>query len=180
MLILLTALAAAQAPAATAPAPRMLKDLPGITVDYYDVEGKDEDAIQKSLKQRAPRGADGKPITSGFSWKANTSVMKETTGIACTIKSAKVTIVGTAKLPRLVGAGTLDPALVKKWNEYVASQERDVAMQLGYFVDHTGQLESAVVGQSCDAAGPALEAALTKLKADQQQFIQQQRKAAKK
>src|SRR4051812_35279968 len=143
MLTLIALLTAAQAAApATAPvaAPRMLKDIPGVTIKYYDVAGKNGRAIQKSIAQLRPKGSDGKPVTAGYSWNTNAQVVKATQGTTCTIKSAKVELSGIAELPRLTEAQAVDKGTLQSWNDYVAQLDAGIAAELGYFADHMPDL----------------------------------------
>lgn len=175
MLSLLAALAATgAAQAATppaAPAARTLKDIPGVTIKYYDVAGKNPRAIQKSIASQRPKGADGQPVTAGFNWNANTEVTKRTEGTTCTISAANVKFSATAELPRLVDEKALEPQELKSWNDYVAGLDAAAAMELGFYADRMGQVQAALVGKSCDAAPAALDAALAQLKAQEQQFV---------
>lgn len=178
MLTLFTALAAsaaiqAAAPptTATAPVQRMLKDIPGVTIKYYDVEGKNPGAIKKSIAKQRPKGSDGQPVTAGFNWNVSTQITKRTEGTVCTITAAKVQFQGTAELPRLLEPQKLDAQSLKSWNEYVATLDSMEALELGYFADRMGELEKALIGHSCEKASPALDAALAKLKAEEQQFV---------
>ena len=173
MLTLIALIAATQAPTAVASsiAPRMLKDIPGVTINYYDVPGKNPGAIQKSIAKIRPKGSDGKPVTAGYNWTSNAQVTKSTQGTVCTITAAKVQFSGTADLPRLTEPQALEKEELQSWNQYVAGLDAQAAVELGYFADRMAEIEKGLIGQSCDKAGDAYDAAVTKLKAEEHQFM---------
>ena len=95
MISLFMALSAvtAQAPAATAAtAPHTLQNLPGTTIQYYDVAGNDADAIKSSLDKilKAPA-----PNTAAqvYNWSLEVGINKRTEGTVCTVSTAKAALI---------------------------------------------------------------------------------------
>jgi predicted secreted Zn-dependent protease len=105
-LLILLAAAQAQAPAAT-PAPgtpsaapaRAVQDLPGTTIQYYDVAGRDARTIQKNLKKIL--STPNSTAARGYDWALGMSINRRTEGTTCTVTSAKATLKANAYLPRL-------------------------------------------------------------------------------
>jgi predicted secreted Zn-dependent protease len=175
LLAALAATAAVQAappaaPPPAAPAERTLSQIPGVTIKYYDVSGKNAKELQASIDSQRPKDPTGKAATGGFNWNVKTDVTKSTQGNVCTVSAAHVQFEATAELPRLADPAKLDPRLQKGWNDYVHGMDTGMANQIGFFADRMGDLEKALVGQSCDNASPALDAAIERLKAQEQTF----------
>ena len=165
LLMAVTAASALQAPAA-APA-RSLESVPGVTIKYYDVTGKNDKAVRQSIASQRPKAPNGDPVPAGTNWDMSASITKRTEGNTCTITAAKVSFQGVAELPRHAEPATLKADFVQHWNAYVAELKTAAATDLGFVADNIGQVEKALVGIPCDQAGTALDAATARLKEQQ-------------
>jgi len=160
LLMALTATAAVQTPpAATA---RTLQTVPGITISYYDVEGKTGSAIQKSLDKilKAPMPNTAAQVTV---WDVQMEINKRQEGQVCTITAAKAKLVANAYLPRLKEEARVPTDVLNGWKCYVSGLEKNAATNLWYVNDQLPSLEKAVIGQPCDKAQAAYDAALKTL-----------------
>ena len=87
---------------------RPMEDVPGIQLNYYDVDGRDVKAVNRSIKERRRAGS------AGTEWNVVVSLDKRTEGAACTITGSKVKFNATATLPRLTGEPA-DGSLLMLW-----------------------------------------------------------------
>lgn len=170
VLSLLFAASAVQEPAA-APA-RTLQSIPGVTVKYYDVTGKTEAAIKRSIASQRPKGSDGQPITAATNWDVNAGIRKLTEGSVCRTTAAKVTFKAQVELPRLADTSGVKPDFLTTWNKYAAELESAAAYDLGFISDNLSQIEKNLIGIPCDKTTEALNAATAQLKAQQRALSQ--------
>lgn len=170
LLMALTAASAVQAPAA-APA-RSLQSIPGVTIKYYDVTGKTDAEVKKSIASQRPKAANGDPVPASTSWDIGAGITKRTEGSVCTTTAAKVTFKGAVELPRLADPSAVKPEFLPVWNKYVAELESAAATDLGFVSDNLAQVEKALVGIPCDKANDALNTATAGLKAQQRAFAE--------
>lgn len=161
----------AQAQAGVAvPAARALKDLPGTTIRYYDVDGKTPQAILKSIAKQRPKAANGEAVTASTIWDIGAAIKKRTENGVCKIMSATATFTATADLPRLLNGKALRREALDSWNSYAAGLEAIAAANLWFVHDRVGQIEKAIVASSCDGAQAALESASNQLKLQEAEF----------
>ena len=182
MLDILFAIAAAGSaqaaqPAAAAPE-RALSQIPGVTVNYYDVTGRNAKDFRKSITAQRPKGADGLPVTVGSKWTINAAVSKRTEGDVCKIENATATFAGTVDLPRLATTEGVAPQELANWNAYVASLEAEAAARIGFVQSQVDEVEQAIEAASCDGAAAALEAATARVKAQENELAAQRAAAA--
>ena len=158
------------APSAVAPgqpaavAGRTLQGLPGTTVRYYEVRGRNPDSIKKSIAKQRPKDASGEPITASTNWDIGASFTKRTENGQCRITTAKATFTATADLPRLANERALRPEVLDSWRAYVAGLEAAAAAKLWFIHDHLGDVEKAILASSCEGAQDAGAAAVARLK----------------
>lgn len=179
ILIAIAAAGSAQAaePAAAAPQ-RTLSQIPGVTVNYYEVTGDSAKDFRKSIAAQRPKGADGLPVTVGSKWTINAAVSKRTEADVCKIENATATFAGEVELPRLATTEGVPPEELTNWNTYVASLEAEAATRLGFVQSQISAVEQAIEAASCDAAGAALEAATNRVKAQESELAAQRAAAA--
>jgi predicted secreted Zn-dependent protease len=163
---------------AAAPAGRSLQSLPNTTIRYYDVPGKNPQAILKSIAKLRPKGADGQPVTASTNWDIGATFKKRTENGVCRIVAATATFSATADLPRLVSPKALRREALDSWNSYVAGLESIAAANLWFVHDRIGQVEKAILASSCDGAQAAGAAAVDKLKLQEAEFTRANAAAA--
>ena len=164
-LSLFAASAIATQAAATPATTRLLKDIPGVTVTYYDVTGKNGNAIRKSIEKNAPRAPGSKEALAGTTnWTMKAEYTQRTTNGQCAIASAKAVFQGTATLPRLTNEATVNRALQEQWKSFMAGLESGAVAELGYAYDHTSDVEKAILAANCQTAGTAGSEPIAKLR----------------
>lgn len=172
--VALAALAAvpAAAPAQTAPAPApvqatplpSLAEIPGVVVRHYDVTGATIEAINASIAaQRPSNPATGTAIPSSASWSIGTNIKKATTGDACKITGATATFRAEVVMPRLVNASAVPPAVLARWQAFVASLEQQQAAGLLRPYQRLSEVERAVLASSCEGADEAAAKAIAEI-----------------
>jgi len=159
----LPALAPAPAPLLvipTSPPGKALKDLPSVSIRYYDVAGKNLKGVIKSITEQRPKDASGQPITASTNWTIKTELSKRTEGSACTVVGAHAALVATAELPRLLDEKSFSKKDVNAWQAYAATLETTAAAKLWFVNDHIGEVEKAILAGTCDSAKAARGAAI--------------------
>ena len=152
---------------------RTLKDIPNVTITYYDVTGKNGQAIARSIAKNAPRAAGSKESVAGTTnWSMKAEYTQRTVNGKCSIASSKATFSGTATLPRLTTQGVVNRQLQEQWQTYLAGLEAGAVANLGYAYDRTAKVEKAILGATCETVGAVGSAAIAQLK---QQAAQNQR-----
>ena len=151
---------------------RPLEDVPGIQFNYYDVNGSDVKAVNRSIKERRRAGS------AETEWNVVVSLNKRTEGAACTITGSKVKFNATATLPRLTGAPA-DESLLMFWELYVAGIKEDLAAKLWFAYDRIEGIEHAFAGKPCDQGTRDGEAAIAQLKSEFASFSARSTPSAK-
>jgi predicted secreted Zn-dependent protease len=149
---------------------RGLKDVPNLTIRYYDVSGKDLKAVVKTLTEQRPKDASGQPITAAANWTIATSFSRRTTNGQCKIVAAHAAVTATADLPRLLNETKFPPKDLLSWQGYLANLEVAAAGKLWFAHDHAGDVEKAVLASSCEGAQAAGAAAIERLRAQAAAF----------
>jgi predicted secreted Zn-dependent protease len=174
LLIGLTAAISAQTVPAAAPA-RSLAAVPGISVKYYDLVGKNDKALRKLLEQR-PKDAAGYPLVATKEWTIGAKVQKRTENGVCKIVGADPSFQAVAEVPRLVNPDALKGAEKANWQAFVAQAEADTAADLWAVHDNLGQVRTALLASSCEGTAAAIDTVSKRLMALDAQS--QQRRAA--
>lgn len=178
MISLFMALAAvtAQAPAATVP--HTLQNLPGTTVQYYDVAGNDADAIKASvdkiLKGPAPNNA-----AQVYNWSLEVGINKRTEGTTCTVTTAKAALKANVYLPRLSQGNHAPRDVVESFGTYEKGLETMANDNLWFVVDRLPAIEQSLVGKPCDSVSGLWNQATQNLVKEQNAFASQQAAHAK-
>lgn len=175
-----SALMAGQVASVTAPvaAGRTLKDLPNTTIAYFDVQGTNASAIQKSLKKVLADPA-MKANVQLYSWNVGAQITKRTQGQDCTIQSATATLTNDVHLPRLAEEAKIDKEIVASWRTFVAGLENEAAANLWFIRERLPAVEQSMAGLKCDQADTTWNAGIDKLKTELTAFGVQRATAAK-
>lgn len=153
-------------------------DVPGVAVTYYDVSGHDVGEIHRSLAKLAPRDPRTKqPIPAISSWSVKAAMKSLTAGGHCTITSATLQFHASATMPRLVIDKDVPPKLVGVWNRYAAELEARQAAQLRFAYERLSLVERSLAGIRCDKANAVAEAGLARIKSQQIEAQEHQRKS---
>jgi len=129
---------------------RKLSAIPGVTVKYYDVIGRNVGELHDWLDKHGPRDSQSHKVTPATSnWSIGSAVRFTKTGGRCTLTGATLKFTATAQLPRLAPGQKLPPAVLASWNAYVAAIEDRHAARLSFVHDRMGEVESAIMRSSC-------------------------------
>jgi predicted secreted Zn-dependent protease len=166
-----TAASPPMAPIAAVTPLRSLKDVPNVTIAYYDVTGKDMKSINKSIEKQRPKDpVTGQVNTGGTSWNVSPTFRRRTVNGVCTITEVTTAFTGRAELPRLANEAKVKPEVLQSWRSFSAGMEQDAAARLWFVHDRLGGLKQLMLGKDCDQAVKEGGAFLDKLKADSAAF----------
>jgi len=158
---------------------RGLKEVPNITIKYYDVSGKNYADVIRSIEKQRPRDpASNQLMVGGASWSLGASMTQVTRGKVCTVTGAKAEFSADAELPRLVNEQALSPKQLAYWRAYLSQIEVPAAAGLWYVLDRIPAFEKSMVGKDCAAASASANAAIAQLKRDQEAYQLQLQTAA--
>lgn len=166
------------APAAVVPG-RTLKDLPRTTITYYDVPGKTGPAIEKALKKMLADPTKREMMRLSR-WDVEMQIIRQTSGTACTVQSAKSTLTATVQLPRLAEQAKVPKNVMANWQTYVAGVEQEAADNLWFVSDRLRGADQSVVGLNCDQANSAWTSKLDQVRTEIDAFLAQRIQAAGK
>jgi predicted secreted Zn-dependent protease len=156
---------AAQVVIPTSPPGRALKDLPNVTVRYYDVAGKNLKEVIKSITDQRPKDASGQPVTATTSWSIKTEFSKRTDGKGgCKIVDARASLNSSPELPRLLNEKSFNKRDLNSWQAYAAGLETKAAAKLWFVNDHVGDVEKALLAAPCDTVDTISAAAIEQLR----------------
>ena len=175
MLSILMALTAVQAqPAATppvaAPASRTLQSLPGTTVQYYDVPGRNGPAIEKNLKRILAQPAPNNTAAQVYNWNLGMSINRRTEGTVCTVTKATAELKANVYLPRLTEEARVPAEELASFKSWSTGLETQAAQNLWFVVDRLPALQQTLVGKPCDQAGTLWTAAVDGLIKEQNAY----------
>jgi predicted secreted Zn-dependent protease len=175
--VLLPATLGAQpvAPEQASPAPLAVAQIPGVTVNYYDVSGATPGKILASARNQRPKDANGKVQPSSARWSIEADIQKATTGSQCRVVRAAVAFKAEVLLPRLVitprakgeeeeeGEEKLQ-AFAKRWQAHLAKLDQQQLAYLQPIYERLPQVERAIMASSCEGARAAGERAIAEIR----------------
>ena len=149
---------------------KTLRDLPNVTLRYFDVAGKNLKAINKSIERSQTVDASGKAPVTPTAWAVDTTFNKVTGNGQCKVTAAKASFSANVVLPRLVSDRAHTPELMASWRSYLAGVENAQAANLWFVYDRIRTVESAILASSCEGAQSAGSAAVERLRAQVAEF----------
>ena len=157
MTLVMIALAAQAAAATMNPQGAVFADMPKVAVAYYDVEGRDRDAIRKSMNRLRPTDtSDGSRVDAKTSWRYQWRLPGGPGG--CDLARAEVTYTIDVLLPRAADYDRLSRRERERWDGYLtrlSAHERNHAI---IATRGAAELERAIrSAPSCEAARPAAQ-----------------------
>lgn len=156
----------APAPATTAVAPaRALAALPGVSINYLDVAGKNMKSIQKSLDLVSIDPAT-KAKRKLFTWNVGAQVTNSTVNQKCTVQKATATLTSTVNMPRLPELARASKQVQADWQKYVSELETEAAASLWFINDQLRGIERSMVGVDCARSREVWNAAMNKINVD--------------
>jgi predicted secreted Zn-dependent protease len=170
-----------RAPTKQAPAPppqpvvaavpgKTLRDLPNVTIRYFDVAGKNLKAINKSMERAQKPDSSGRAAAAPTSWAIDVAFNKTTGNGQCKVVGAKATFSATVVLPRLVPDTAHSSELTAAWRAHLAGVENNHAANLWFVYDRIREVENAVLASSCENAQSAGAAAIERIRAQAAEF----------
>jgi len=169
MLSILMALAVQAQPAAT-PAARTLQGLPGTSIQYYDVPGRNGEAIQKNLKRILAQPAPNNTAAQVYNWNLGMSINRRTEGTVCTVTKATAELKANVYLPRLTDEAKVPAEELASFKSWSTGLETQAAQNLWFVVDRLPALQQTLVGKPCDQAGTLWTAAVDGLIKEQNAY----------
>jgi hypothetical protein len=169
MLSILMALAVQAQPAAT-PAARTLQGLPGTSIHYYDVPGRNGEAIQKNLKRILAQPAPNNTAAQVYNWNLGMSINRRTEGTVCTVTKATAELKANVYLPRLTEEAKVPAEELASFKSWSTGLETQAAQNLWFVVDRLPALQQTLVGKPCDQAGTLWTAAVDGLIKEQNAY----------
>ncbi len=136
-------------------AARLITDIPGARIVYYDVSGDDARAVRVSMNAVRPKDMhDGKPVDALTRWYVAWHWPLGPDG-DCDLARVTVSFRATVLLPRLVGPGTQDAALAPAWHRYMTALMTHEAGHVRHAYEHTGDVAAALRQSRCATANKA-------------------------
>jgi hypothetical protein len=183
MLSILMALAAVQAqpaanPPVAAPASRTLRSLPGTTIQYYDVAGRNGAAIEKNLKRILAQPAPNNTAAQVYNWTLGMSINRRTEGTVCTVTKATAELKANVYLPRLTEEARVPAEELASFKSWASGLETQASQNLWFVVDRIPALQQTLVGKPCDQAGTLWTAAVDGLIKEQNAYAASLKAAA--
>lgn len=174
MLSILMALAAVQAqPAVTPPAAapaRTLQALPGTTIQYYDVAGRNGAAIEKNLKRILAQPAPNNTAAQVYNWTLGMGINRRTEGTVCTVTKANAELKANVYLPRLTEEARVPAEELASFKKWSTGLETQASQNLWFVVDRLPALQQTLVGRPCDQAATLWTAAVDGLIKEQNAY----------
>ena len=156
-------------------------DVPNVSIDYYDVAGREIAGIRKAVARGAPRDPQTNRILAASSaWTVAVKVRTLTSGSSCTVTGAILEFRGSATMPRLAADPERLAPVAAAWAAYAAQLEARQAAQLRFAYEHLGDLERAIRASRCGQAEVVTAEVLERLRERQRlTFAEQARNEPK-
>jgi len=159
---------------------RGLADMPNTMIRYYEVTGSDVTSINRSIARQRPKPVGGRLAPASTDWTVNVSYDRRTRDGQCQVRDARAIFTATADLPRLADEKALEPAVLRRWRNYVARLEESELATLAFVYSQLGQIEKQVIESSCADAGAAATEAIAGLQIRAAAFEAERRRALPK
>ncbi|AQR73902.1 DUF922 domain-containing protein [Sphingomonas sp. LM7] len=150
--------------------PDAFRDLPNVTVEYYDLHGSDEESINASLTRNAPTRPDGTKAMGATGYKVGYRPFQLGTGPACKVTKLKVALGAVVTLPRLADESVVPERILAKWRPFIAALREHEAGHVRIHYRHMREIEAALIGSRCDQLEAKFLAAAGKIEAFQRTY----------
>lgn len=132
--------------------------IPNVSFAFYEVGGRDEDAIRASLNAHRPVDPnDGAAVDGRTRWQVSWKLRSDSEGCRAV---EPPTFSATVTLPKLADESTVPSAVRAHWERYLASLRTHEAGHARYVYEHLGAVQSALLAKTCGEANAAGQAAL--------------------
>jgi predicted secreted Zn-dependent protease len=111
-----------------------LQSLPGTTVQYYDVPGRNGPAIEKNLKRILAQPAPNNTAAQVYNWNLGMSINRRTEGTVCTVTKATAELKANVYLPRLTEEARVPAEELASFKSWASGLETQAAQNLGFVV----------------------------------------------
>lgn len=137
-------------------------DIPNVTIVYYDVEGRDTNAVRQAMNKARPTDPnDGMRVDAlshyDFRWRWHDQGQGK-----CTATPDDVRFSATVTIPRLVDR---DPELRQRFNRFLNSLLAHEEGHIRYAWDHRADIATALGSATCATANAAAQEALKAISA---------------
>lgn len=152
------------APVPTAPTVSPLAQIPGVTIQYYDVTGLTIADMRASIEAQRPKDpTTGQAVPASVKWSVGTRVKKERLGNACKVIGATPTFKAEVVMPRLATVEGVTAPVLAEWQRYVGSLKAQQAATVRPIYERLSEVEKAVLASTCDGAGDAANKAIAEI-----------------
>lgn len=133
-------------------------DIPDVEVSYYEVSGKNAEAIRAAIDRDRPTDPNDRKrvdalASSRFEWKWRSAPKSP-----CETVSANVTVQLKVRLPRLTNLEQLPASLRARWIRYLDGLKAHEAQHLRNAYARRDEIAAAITGVPCKAADEAAAA----------------------
>jgi predicted secreted Zn-dependent protease len=148
---------------ATVPAVSPLSQIPGLTIQYYDVSGRTVREMRSSIEAQRPKDANGQVLPTAVKWSIGTNVKTQVQGTACRVTGATATMKSEVVLPRLVTVKGVKARELAQWQAYMTSIEAQQAARLRAVRSRLPEVERAILASTCEGADAAANRAIAEI-----------------
>lgn len=140
-----------------------LRDIPGVSLRYYEVSGDSVTSVRASINRRRPTDATGRRYDGLTSAKIVWSWSYATSGDACWVTGANVHLKAVVILPWLTSGDTLSGADRRRWNAYIRALAEHERGHLQYAQDRLETIRAAILESDCDGVDAAVESMMREI-----------------
>jgi predicted secreted Zn-dependent protease len=134
--------------------------MPGLRIEYYEVSGRTAEEIRASIDRLRPADPNtGVRVDAFTSWYMHWNVPGSPEGV-CRTELAVVTVDVTVGLPRLADPGAVRPAVLQRWNRYLAALEAHEANHVRLAYEGRDAVLRAIRASDCANGPQAARAAM--------------------
>lgn len=150
-------------PPTQAPPGATLAGIPNLTVEYYDVRGRNLFEIRRDLNRLRPRDPNDRLGVDAVSrWYMSWRWPTGADG-GCDLAATDLRFSATLRMPRLVDTAGTPEAVLIRWRRYMVALEGHEAGHIRHAWDNRAQVLAAIRASSCAGANDAGQAATAAL-----------------
>lgn len=134
-------------------------DIPGVTISYYDVAGRDPAAIRRSINAARPTDPnDGKRVDGLSKWDFRWRWHRDGQGV-CNAAPDDIVFSASVTIPRLADTKA-SPKLRQQFDRYLKTLLAHEEGHIRYAWEHRGEIVAAMNAADCSTTNAAAQAAL--------------------
>lgn len=141
----------------------VITSVPGTTIDYYEVHGRDVASIRATMDAQDTFDVhDHTPHAAVTHWYVNWH-WPAAVGGGCDLAHVRLTYSATVRLPRLVDTASVDPEVLKMWDRFMLALMTHEAGHVRHAYEHMGEVAAAIRASTCATANADGQAAIDRL-----------------